>query len=289
MLQLRKENLNKNELDVLISLQNEINTYDIFADKVQIAQTLWNSKGSAVGKKSFDKIKETLKGMCVAVNACNYCEGNVANDIEHIYPKSFFPEQTFIWENYLLACKQCNTGEKLDKCYVMDNTGNVYETARGREPGYKNIAFINPRIENPLKYIWLNLETGEFELNDGLNKFEKNKAKKTIEILSLNEKDYLIEGRKSARKAYYNEMDRLRRIMEAPTIAQIEDLIDPYQQQLDQTQPLMTIKEHIKNATREHLKKMLYPSVWQAIKDTESRINPKWIHIFEIIPESLNW
>lgn len=49
---------------------------------------------------------------------CIYCESPVrhvyAGDIEHIRPKSKFPDLTFEWDNLGFACQECNR-EKLDR------------------------------------------------------------------------------------------------------------------------------------------------------------------------------
>jgi 5-methylcytosine-specific restriction endonuclease McrA len=43
---------------------------------------------------------------------CIYCESKIRHvspgDIEHIKPKSLFPELCFAWTNLTLACSECN-------------------------------------------------------------------------------------------------------------------------------------------------------------------------------------
>ncbi len=39
---------------------------------------------------------------------CAYCEGVAAQDIEHFYPKTRYPQRMFDWENFLRGCKNCN-------------------------------------------------------------------------------------------------------------------------------------------------------------------------------------
>ena len=39
---------------------------------------------------------------------CAYCEGVAAQDIEHFYPKTQYPDRMFQWENFLRGCKNCN-------------------------------------------------------------------------------------------------------------------------------------------------------------------------------------
>jgi uncharacterized protein (TIGR02646 family) len=289
MLQLIDRELTQAEQNILIDLQSKVNVVPSFIKKANKARTLWKTKGNVAGRRTFEKIKVILEEMCVGVKACNYCEGNEANDIEHIYPKSFFPEYAFIWSNYLLACKQCNSAYKLDLCFVLDQTGNVYATTRGSEPPHKALAFINPRLENPDNFFWLNMKIWKFEIHDGLSLENHNKAKKTLEILALNERDYLIAGRSAAAQEYFDKMDRLSRIIQATSIQELKVILTPYQSIIDDTLPLGTIKNDLKESVRQHLKKLLHPSVWKAIKTIESSTDPRWVNIFATIPEALTW
>jgi hypothetical protein len=46
---------------------------------------------------------------------CAYCEGVAAQDIEHFYPKTAYPDRMFLWTNFLRGCKNCNKYEVLVK------------------------------------------------------------------------------------------------------------------------------------------------------------------------------
>ena len=292
MQQLLEKKLKPAQQTLLDSLQDKVNLKVGFKDKVAEAQLLWKSKGGDKGKAAFKEIKKGLEAMCVSVKACNYCEGNEANDIEHIYPKSFFPEKAFVWNNYLLACKQCNTGYKLDKCFVLDDGGNVHTTIRGTEPIHKTVAIVNPRIEDPRAFFWLNTRVWRFEINDDLSSQDKNKAEKTLEILELNNRAYLINGRKETHGKLFDKMDRLKRIINALTIHDIEDALAPYHGEngmVDLTLPIDSIKKQVIASTQQHIKKQLYPSVWYAIKTISSKTDSKWKSIFDTIPEAVDW
>ena len=289
MLQLIEKNLDRAEQETLDSLQAQIDAENGFTNQAAKAKQLWKTKGNAQGKRSFERISILLESMCVFVKTCNYCEGNEAADIEHIFPKSFFPIFAFIWRNYILACKQCNSGNKLDKCFVLDAEGNVYPTTRGMAPLFYNVAMINPRTDNPNDFLYLNLQTWKFELQDDLSLTNQNKALKTLEILALNERDYLIEGRKKTFGELYDKMDRLNRILNATSIADIENILAPYHDEIDNLLPINEIKDQIVQSTRLHLHKQLHPSVWYAVKMIASKTDPKWQRIFDIIPEALTW
>src|SRR4029077_8233513 len=126
MILLAQSNISHTTNATLNHLQSQIDLESTFQDKVEKAQELWQGKsGSKTNIAAFNEVKDKLEEMCVSVKICNYCEQNEANDIEHIYPKSFFPERAFKWDNYLLACKQCNSGYKLDRFSVLDPSGNL--------------------------------------------------------------------------------------------------------------------------------------------------------------------
>lgn len=289
MIQLVSKNIPKTTEDELRKLQNQVNTLSTFTMKADKAKKLWNSKGGKEGKAAFETIKTTLTEMCVAIEVCNYCEQNEANDIEHIAPKSFFPEKAFIWENYLLACKQCNTSYKLDKCHTLDNNGNIYDVKRGDEPIHKNIAFINPRIENPNDFMILNMSTYEFEIVRGLDTIKENKAKKTLDILKLNERATLIQSRKNAINYFYSRIERLVKVLNAESNQEIVEILAPADKPIDKRKKLSTNQERVKETFKKDIQTHQHPSVWYAIQTIESKINEKWKRLFEQFPEALNW
>lgn len=53
---------------------------------------------------------------------CSYCERWIASaiEVEHIQPKKPNPSQKFRWNNFLLACKNCNTGKGAVQIIVSD-------------------------------------------------------------------------------------------------------------------------------------------------------------------------
>jgi len=289
MIQLTPKKLSTKNIRLLNQLQKQIDSEAVFADKVARAQLLWRSKGGKPGQEVFSEIYDELYDLCVYVGICNYCEQSEANDIEHIYPKSFFPNLTFNWDNYLLACKQCNTAYKLDQCFVLDKKNNVLEVKRGNEPKHNIGCFINPKTEDPNNFIILNLLSFKFDLIPGINKKDTNKALTTLKILELNQRDTLIEARKSASRHFYEMLDRLRRILETASIEELEESLNPYDDRFDLTQPLGSIKASIVSSYKAYISSYQHPSVWHSIKAIESKTNAKWINLFKQIPVALTW
>ncbi len=79
----------------------------------QRAAKLWDRKRkSKAGEKAFSQVTEVLQSMCNAPGRCMYCEDSAGCDIEHVKPKSEYPEVTFHWENYLWTCSICNSRYK---------------------------------------------------------------------------------------------------------------------------------------------------------------------------------
>jgi uncharacterized protein (TIGR02646 family) len=289
MLQLPIKTLTPQVQTVLDKLQGEVNSEESFKEKTAKARALWASKGGVTGKNAFESISKELHNLCVYTGLCNYCEQNEANDIEHIYPKSFFPESAFDWDNYLLACKQCNSAWKLDKCYVLDNSDDLFFVQRGTEPPHKVIAFINPRVEDPNGFMILNLLSYKFELLPALAKPDSNKANATLQILELNKRDTLIEARKSAGRYYYEILDRLLRITNTASIIELQNELTPFDNRFDLTKPIDEIKAEIKVSYQKHISTYQHPSVWYSIKVVESKTNPQWKRLFEQLPDALGW
>jgi uncharacterized protein (TIGR02646 family) len=92
-----------------------------------------------------------------AHNKCMYCEGKLGADsypqVEHIQPKSKYPELEFAWDNLGISCQICNT-----------NKGAKYDVTK---------RFINPYQEDPSEFIYFegeyvfafeNSERGEYTI-----------------------------------------------------------------------------------------------------------------------------
>jgi uncharacterized protein (TIGR02646 family) len=289
MIQLASKKLVATVQNELNRLQKKIDGEAVFVNKVKQAQALWGSKGGKKGKDAFVEVIKELKSLCVFTEVCNYCEQNEGGDIEHIFPKSFFPQHTFQWENYILACKQCNSGYKLDKCYVIDAHNNLVQVARGTQPVSTIGAFINPRLEDPNHFLMLNMLTYTFEILPGLNKKDNYKANTTLQILALNDRDILKAARKSAAKYYFERMERLVKMLNCTSKKNLEKLLNPYDKYFDWTLALVDIKTAIKESHKKEIASYQHPSVWYAIKTIQSKIEPKWKAIFKEIPEALHW
>ena len=128
-----------------------------------------------------------------------------ATNIEHIKPKDLYPERTFVWENYLLACGQCNRG-KSNRFSVIVRSGLVDVTRRRNAPILRPPegppALIVPREEDPFAFLDLEMvDTFMFLPRGDLRGIDEERAGYTFDVLKLN-RDVLLEARRYAYRSY---------------------------------------------------------------------------------------
>jgi len=89
-----------------------------------------NSTKSAIkkaeNKYNHPQVKDALIKMFHG--KCAYCESKIRTvaygDIEHFFPKSLYPDLTFVWKNLLLACSICNNAAHKGTKFPLDDQGN---------------------------------------------------------------------------------------------------------------------------------------------------------------------
>lgn len=292
MIQLSSETLTQSTVNHLATVQKRIDDEVDFPTKAVRADTEWDAKISSNPKKAaFTEIKETLIDMCVSVEICNYCENNEATDVEHIYPKSLFPERAFRWENYLLACKTCNTGYKLDKFAVFDpiSSATSFDISRNTRPTTNDGVLIDPRMEDPLQFFWLDIQNKTFVLDPrlSLNPRDKNRAEYTLKLLGLNDRDALVAARRTAAKYYLDRLERYVRARDANTVDELEACVqDP--DLIDQNLPLKQEKQRICQQITADIQTYSHPTVWYELKRQRNNL-PKTNRLLISAPEALNW
>ena len=147
---------------LLDKLQRDVDNKPNLEAQVARADQLWKGKNSKTRKPTFDEIKRLLKEMSWPADdfRCHYCETSVPDEIEHIFPKTLFPDKCFDWDNYLYVCGNCN-GPKNNKFAVIDAQGQLVHVTAGPVPDGRP-AVINPRTEDPAQWIKLELLSGRF-------------------------------------------------------------------------------------------------------------------------------
>jgi len=235
--------------------------------------------------------------MCVDVAVCNYCENNEATDIEHIFPKRLFPDKAFCWDNYLLACSKCNSHHKKDKFAIfypaLSDTllnitpkRNVYTL-----PPTNDSVFINPRTENPLQFMELDLKTYQFipRLSpDFISLRDESRADYTITTLGLNTREQLIKARQIAVDAYLRNLKKYVQVKKAITIDELVAIIhEP--ECVDETQDFAVEQTRLLNAIREAIQQASHPAVWKELVRQRGTLQPQTKRLFEDAPEALLW
>ena len=197
----------QDELDVY---QQEIDDAGDYADRVALAKRRFSSK-NRIGNATFDDIKLKLDSMCRGPRRCMYCEDSFADEVEHFKPKDLYPEVVFAWENYLYSCGRCNL-KKNNRFAILDDNDNLISVTRARRapvvpPQAGKIRLIDPRVEDPLEFMMLDLrDTFEFTSIADSGTSEEKRADYTIEILRLNIRDYLIDARFNAFSSFQSRL-----------------------------------------------------------------------------------
>lgn len=200
MLQLVNIALPAHEEAILNGYQVSVNAKATFQEKVAEGKKLFKRYNVATNRV-FKRIKDNLAEMSCGAIRCHYCEDSNANQVEHIYPKNFYPEKCFTWVNYCYACGPCNQ-PKSDKFSIFETvSGNeihLKSLAKGTETPNGTALLIDPRTEDPLEYLFLDtVSTFKFTpfSDDAL---EKRRAEYTIDLLGLNKRSHLVRARQTA-------------------------------------------------------------------------------------------
>jgi len=253
----------------LAKWQNIIDSEPTYESQVQKAKGTWGKSNNTM-----NDIKDKLRLLSNNTYRCNYCEDSYSDEIEHIYPKDIYPELTFVWENYVYACGPCN-GPKSNNFKLLDPATSTLlniTPPRRKPPGYVYVrppvlqaALVDPRKENPLNYIMLDIVDSFFFISSPDNNIEESlRANYTIDILRLNEREALVQGRKQAFGSFRA------RLVE-------------YEQAKINAVPQMEIDNMI-----ESIKESNHITVWEEMKRWHQNV-PSLNNLFSNNPEALNW
>ena len=131
-------------------------------------------------------------------------------------------------------------------------------------PPHGNALLINPRNEDPLHFLWLDLHgTYRIEPKLGLHSKEHRRAEYTRDLLNLN-RDFLIRARKNALITAW-DMFRVYSQLKI-SAAEVSEL----------------------DKRRDVIKTMVHRTVWKEMIRQRSQI-PSLNALFESNPEALNW
>ena len=266
MLRLDDPGLDAETARGLRGYQAEVDAAATYAEQLEAGKTLF-ARYNRPRNPTFRVVRNRLAVMCPGARRCGYCEDSVGDEIEHIKPKDLYPERTFVWENYLLACGQCNRG-KNSRFSVIAPGGLVDVTRRRGAPVIRPPegppALIVPRDEDPLAFLDLEIvDTFMFVPREDLPEIDEERAEYTIEVLRLN-RDVLLEARREAYGAYRARLFEYRDLRDAG--AGEGDL----------------------GILREGTTTSMHPTVWREMQRQHALID-ELRTLFLDVPEALNW
>ena len=204
MIRLSDPGLDSVSVQRLNDYQREVDEAETYAERVASAKTLFSRRNRA-SNRTFRRVRQALAQMCSGAQRCVYCEDSVGDEVEHIQPKDIYPCLVFVWTNYVYACGRCNGGKNNIFAVI---TPNGFENVT-RKPGTPVVpplpgapAFLNPRIEEPLEFLDMDLQDTFFVIaRAGIPDLERDRAEFTIETLKLN-RDVLAQARCTAYGSY---------------------------------------------------------------------------------------
>ena len=244
--------------------QAEVDAASTYAEQVEAGKCLYDRYS---GRVAFRSVRNRLAVMCSGARRCGYCEDSVGDEIEHIKPKDLYPEWTFVWENYLLACGQCNRGKSSRFSVII--RGGLVDVTRRRgapvvQPPKGAPALIIPRDENPLAFLDLEIvDTFMFLPREDLHGIDEVRAAYTIEVLKLN-RDVLLEARCEAYGAYRARLHEYRGLRDDGA------------------------GEAALDSLREAITTSMHPTVWREMQRQHAVIDELRV-LFLDVPEALDW
>lgn len=297
---LRPSSIKKTTLRHLQERQNDINLAADFAAKVKKAKSFWDRKKQLkAGLPAFEDILNVLLKIAPAHGSCVYCERNEATDIEHIFPKSAYPELAFVWKNYLPACSNCNSNYKRNRFAVFSPRGSnqivrfAFNKNNSVSPPNKDAAFINPRTENPMDFLELIFVADEYiflpQHDLAKNGRKWLKADITIEIIGLN-RNGLPEARFAAAQNFQNQLRRFLIISRAASFAELKSAIAANFPVVDETRHFEQEKSRVLAAVESFIRtKIFHPTVFKEMVRQKDK-HSDFLTLFNDLPEGVqNW
>lgn len=272
MIQLTISRLEPETNTSLVQYQQELTGKGDYTSQVRSVETVFN-RYNKKGNKAFDDVKKKLTDMCCGAIRCHYCEDSEADSVGHHAPKSLYPDLCFSWDNLFYACNSCNRPKRSQHA-VFDEVSNQridvpghprkFEGEQLTPPPSGQPVLLNPRVDNPLDYLFLDLQ-GRFEfaifaLPDTPAYFRAEYTRKT---LNLN-RPALYEARKSAYSTFETALEKYVSLKGAG--ATTDRLVN----------------------SRRAVQSYHHQTVWQEMKRQQHMI-PELQKLFAQVPEALTW
>ena len=162
-----------------------------------------------------EQVRAALDGM--QQGQCAYCEDRLADrwHVEHLWPKSRYPNRTFLWQNLFGSCNRkhsCGTHK--------DQGGRPYEP--------KDL--IDPASDDPDQYLLFGVD-GMVSPRDGLATADRRRAEETIRVFNLNAPDLCRERARVVKTLLQSDPDMVDVLADVPIDERHEwvaDLLNDY-------------------------------------------------------------
>lgn len=248
----------------LAQWQAAVNGAGDYPAMVARAKANWQSHR---GTPALQMAEVLLSQMCGGGRRCCYCEDSLAHDIEHIWPKSLYPGLVFDWMNYIYACPVCNQA-KGARFAICAPGGGLAHVNRPRgvlptaPPPAGEMAFINPRMEDPMRFFILDLR-GTFRLvvDPRLGGVDRQRAEYTLSALPLND-DALCWERRNEYGNYCARLEQYVRAMPGPAA--------------------------VLSRRRDAILRLRHPTVWHEMQRQRDRL-PSLRRLFQAAPDACLW
>lgn len=267
MIQLRALELPPPATSALQALQAEVDALPTYVERVKAVPRRFKN---AVASAAFKDVKRTLEAMSSSNSRCMLCEDSAANEVEHVRPKSLYPEASFDWSNYVYSCGVCNKCKGSKFAVFAGSAREFVDVTRQRgsaiiPPVVGSPVFLHPRYEDSTRFLGLDLiDTFYFYPLALAGTDEHRRAQYTIDRLKLNVRDPLRRQRRQYFEIY---------------VAQVEAYLH----------------DRARGATEEELRErrdrvrvLGHPTVWYEMRRQHGRI-PRLRGLFESLPEALLW
>lgn len=276
--------------------QDEINRKTGLELQFKRADKSWNGQKFSKAGSHFNIVRDILWEMGPPCKTCAYCGRSTGTSIDHIFPKRLFPERTFVWENYLMSCTDCNSNYKRSNFAVFVPAGSAnlveIEAKEGdwSVPPSSDAAFINLREEQPEDYLILDIVGRTFAFVEAHpeNTREWWIGNYTVKLLKLNARAELVEEREKAARFFIQMLEKYVSVKNASTVDQLRGLLTDWDPGFSEA----TILESAKNTFQERIKSQVLkhhqPGVWRELKRQRAQLS-KTNHLFQQVPEALDW
>jgi uncharacterized protein (TIGR02646 family) len=248
-------------LDELATFQHEVDPGSSYRAQVEAAAAAWKKRRRG---RVMRTIRAMLRAMCSGVRCCMFCEVPAASHVEHFRPKGRYPELAFAWANFLYSCSLCNERKGSVFKILRPDGGIVRLSARRRAPPAGEPLLLDPRHDDPLAFLELDLGTGLFLERHPRGSVGFKRAAFTVEALGLNDREDLAEMRRTMLLTYSALLGRYVSRQRAGA----------EQRELDRL--VMAIRRNNHRA------------VWEEMKRQRGGI-PVLLELFSAAPEALVW